>query len=88
MPEYKPPPEEEANELAARADAKFAEGEDANNYSDTYTASTVFFASALFFAAVSERFEYIRARLSLLGIACIGLIAGVAVALTQPVTSG
>ena len=88
MPEYQPAQDQEARELTARAEAKFNEGEDANTYSDTYTASTLFFASALFFAAISERFEYRRARISLLAFAGVGLIAGVAVALTQPITSG
>jgi hypothetical protein len=88
MAEYQPPQDQEADDLTARAETKFAEGEDANTYSDVYTASTLFFASALFFAAISERFEYRRARLSLLAISGVGLIAGVAVALTQPITSG
>jgi hypothetical protein len=88
MPEYQPAQEQEARDLTARAEAKFAEGEEANTYSDIYTASTLFFASALFFAAISERFEYRRARISLLAFAGVGLIAGVAIALTQPVTSG
>jgi hypothetical protein len=88
MPEYQLAQEQESRDLTARAEAKFAEGEDANNYSDTFTASTLFFASALFFAAISERFEYKRARISLLAFAGVGLIAGVAVAATQPITSG
>ena len=50
--------------------------------------TTLFFASALFFSAISERFEYRRARIALLAFACAGLIAGVAVALTQPITTG
>jgi hypothetical protein len=48
----------------------------------------LFFASALFFAAISERFDYRRAWLSLLACAAIGLIAGSALALSQPITSG
>ncbi len=88
MPEYRLAQEQEASDLTARAEAKFAEGEDANTYSDVYTASTLFFASALFFAAISERFAYRRARIALLAFACAGLIAGVAVALTQPITTG
>jgi hypothetical protein len=88
MPEYQLAPEREARHLTDRADAKFAEGEDANTYSDTYTASTLFFASALFFAAISERFDYRRARVSLLAIASVALVAGFSVALTQPITSG
>lgn len=88
MPEYQPPQQQEADTLTDRAEAKFAGGEAANSYSDTYTASTLFFASALFFAAISERFDYRRARLTLLVFACVGLVAGVVVALTQPVTFG
>ena len=88
MPEYLPPQDEEARELTARAEEKFAAGEDANDYSDTYTASTLFFAAALFFAAISERFDYRRARMVLLGFACAGLIAGIAVIVAQPVTFG
>jgi hypothetical protein len=83
-----PPQEQESAELTARAEAKFAEGETANSYSDIYTASTLFFASALFFAAISERFDYRRARIAMLAFACVGLIAGIAVALTQPITLG
>jgi hypothetical protein len=83
MPEYQPPQEQESAELTAQA-----EGETANTYSDVYTASTLFFASALFFAAISERFAYRRARIALLAFACVGLIAGITVALTQPITLG
>lgn len=88
MSAYQLPQEQEASDLAARADANFAEGEDANGYSDTYTASTLFFASALFFVAISERFEFRRVRVSLLVFAGVGLIAGSVVALTQPITGG
>jgi hypothetical protein len=87
MPEYSLP-QEEANELTARAEQKFQDGEDANTYSDIYTASTLFFAAALFFAAISERFEYRRARLALLGLAGVGLVSGFAIIVTQPVTTG
>lgn len=88
MPEYRIPEDEESSELLARADTRFADGEEANDYSDAYTATTLMFAAALFFAAVSERFEYRRARLSLLAFGAIGLVGGIALALTQPVTSG
>jgi hypothetical protein len=88
MPEYRLADDQESEDLTARAEAKFKEGEDANNYSDTYTAATLFFAAALFFAAISERFSYVRARASLLGFAVVGLIGGTALMLTQPVTSG
>lgn len=88
MPEYQLASQHEANDLAKQGEAKFTEGERANHISDVYTASTLFFAAALFFAAISERFDYQRARFSLLAISCIGLIAGIVVALTQPITWG
>jgi hypothetical protein len=88
VPEYEPAVEVEAQELTAEADAKFAEGQEANTYSDIFTLATVLFAAALFFAAISERFEFVPARVTLLLLATSGLIAGLAVSLSQPVTSG
>jgi hypothetical protein len=88
MPEYQLSQEQEAGELTDRADALFAEGEDANTISDTYTASTLLFASALFFTAISERFEYLRVRTGLLGMGVVGLVAGLALALSRPTTLG
>ncbi len=88
MSEYRLPDDQEAADLTARAEAKFKEGEDANSVSDTYTATTLFFAAALFFAAISERFSYQRARAALLGLAVVGLLVGTSILLTQPVTAG
>jgi hypothetical protein len=88
MPEYQLADDKEAEDLNARAEAKFNEGEDANRYSDTYTATTLFFAAALFFAAISERFSYRRARAALLGMAAVGLVGGTVLMVTQPVTTG
>ena len=88
MPDYRLSDDQQAKDLTDRAEAKFKEGEDANNYSDTYTAATLFFAAALFFAAISERFSYVRARASLLGMAGIGLVGGTVLMVTQPVTTG
>jgi hypothetical protein len=88
MAEYEHPEERESSALMARADAKFADGEEANDYSDAYTATTLLFAAALFFAAISERFEYRRVRIALLAFGAVILVVGVGFALTQPVTSG
>ena len=88
MPEYQLSQDAEADRLEARADELFQVGEDANTISDIYTLTTLLFAAALFFAAISERFDYRRARIALLAFACVGLIAGIAVALTQPITLG
>ncbi len=88
MPEYQLAPDQEAEALELRADAFFADGQDANTYSDVYTLSTLLFAMVLFFAAISERFEVLPVRLTLLAIAAIGLVVGLVIALGQPITSG
>jgi hypothetical protein len=88
MPEYQLAADREAAELEERADTLFAEGELANDYSDTYTLATLLFAIVLFFAAISERFDYIRMRVILLSIAGVALISGIVVAFNQPITGG
>ena len=88
LPEYQLQADEEAVALELRADTLFEEGEIANTDSDEYTLATLLFAVVLFFAAISERFEYIRMRVILLALAAAGLIAGVAVAFGQPITTG
>lgn len=88
MPEYQLAADQKAAELEDRADTLFREGELANDYSDTYTLATLLFAIVLFFAAISERFEYIRMRVILLSIAAVALISGVVVAFDQPITGG
>ena len=88
MPEYQLAADQEAAGLEERADTLFREGELANDYSDTYTLATLLFAIVLFFAAISERFEYIRMRVILLSIAGVALISGIVVAFNQPITGG
>jgi hypothetical protein len=88
MPEYTIAQDANAEELEAKADKLFADGELANTYSDTYTLTTLLFAAVLFFAAVADRFRSARARVSLLVLAVIGLIAGISVAAGQPITAG
>ncbi len=88
VPEYQLAADQEAAELEERADLLFAEGELANDYSDTYTLATLLFAIVLFFAAISERFEYIRMRVVLLSIAGLALVSGIVVAFNQPITGG
>lgn len=88
MDEYVPEPDVEAAELNARADQRFASGEDANNYSDAFTLATLLFAMVLFFAAISERFEHVPSRIVLLGFGGLALVVGTIVTATQPVTSG
>jgi len=88
VPEYQLAADQNADELEAHANELFTDGENANTYSDVYTLTTLLFAVTLFFGAIAERFEYVRARIVLLLIAGIGLVAGVAVAFGQPITTG
>jgi hypothetical protein len=88
LPEYRLAADAEAQQLKDEAHDTFEDGESANDTSDTYVATTLFFAAVLFFAAISERFSFLPARLALLTLAGVGLVVGVAVVATQPVTSG
>ncbi|MEO8108195.1 MAG: hypothetical protein ABI720_12860, partial [Actinomycetes bacterium] len=78
MPEYQLPLDQEADDLVAQAEALFASGEDANSVSDVFTLGTLLFAASLFFAAISERFEVVGPRTTLVAISAIALLSGVA----------
>jgi hypothetical protein len=88
MSEYQLAQDAEAERLENRADELFAAGEEANTISDIYTLTTLLFAAVLFFAAISERFEYFMAQVVLLAIAGIGLLVGIGIAVGQPITTG
>lgn len=88
MPEYQLEHDAGAERLEARADELFAAGEEANTISDIYTLTTLLFAAVLFFAAISERFEYLGAQIALLTMAGIGLLVGIGIAGAQPITAG
>ncbi len=88
MEEYQLPQDAAADRLEAEAEDLLAAGETANTISDAYTLTTLLFAAVLFFAAISERFDYFRARVALLSLAGIGLVAGLGVAFGQPITGG
>lgn len=86
--EYSLASEQEGKDLEAQAHATFEAGEEANHHSDRYVLTTLFFASALFFSAISERFSVPSLRATLLGIAALGVVAGLAITVTLPVTGG
>ena len=88
MPQYHLAAEERATALNEASDERFQSGESANSASDTYIATTLFFASVLFFGAISERFEFRLARIALLVLAALCLTAGVVIAFSQRVTWG
>lgn len=88
MEEYRLPEDLRADGLNDRADGLFQHGQEANDHSDTYTLTTVLFAAALFFAAISERFDYVRVRLFLLAIALVGFLGGLVIVAGLPVSTG
>jgi hypothetical protein len=88
MDEYVLDEDVESRDLTARAEAEFAEGEEANDTSDIYTLATLILAAALFFTAISERFSYVPARVTLLAMGLLALVGGVVISVGQPVTSG
>ena len=65
MPEYVLPQMQEADRLAAQADALFQTGQDANQTSDDYVLNTVFLAAVLFFTAFAPRIRWFPARFAL-----------------------
>ena len=88
MSEYQLESEAESQELLAEAESTFATGEESNTISDVFTLGTLLFAASLFFAAISERFEVVGPRATLVGISAIALVVGVIVVVSQPVTTG
>ncbi|RJQ53178.1 MAG: hypothetical protein C4521_07865 [Actinobacteria bacterium] len=68
----------------SRATRNFVAAKDANQNTDDYILATVFFATALFFAGISSRFEAVRVRTAILVMAGLGLAIGLARAITLP----
>lgn len=82
---YVAPGEEEAAELAARADERFQAALDNNQRGDNYSLLTVLFALVLFLAAMSQRDITRWVSRTLLGLAVVAGIVGVVILLTFPV---
>lgn len=67
----------ESERLRSEAESKFQKATDANQTGDDYILATVMFASVLFFAGISNKFERVRIQGALVAIAAIMLILGV-----------
>lgn len=85
VPEYVPPGTREAEKLSERADAKFSAALASNQRGDDYTLLTVLFALVLFLTAMSQRDLTSWVRTTLLALAIVVAVGGVAVMLTFPV---
>lgn len=85
MEEYVPPGTVEAEELSARADAKFDEALANNQRGDDYSLLTVLFALVLFFAAISQHQSREWRRRVFLALSGVIVIVGIATLLTFPI---
>jgi hypothetical protein len=77
MPQYVLADSQRATDLETQASALFDSGNDANEYGDQYVLNTVFLASALFLAGISERFSWRILRAVVLTLAASLLLLGV-----------
>jgi hypothetical protein len=75
---------EKSNRLEAEAALRITQAREANQNSDDYILATVFFATVLFFAGISSKFEASQVRSAILVMAGISLAIGFARALTLP----
>ncbi|MDE0545268.1 hypothetical protein [Microbacterium sp. C7(2022)] len=82
---YVPPGQVESEELAAKADAKFEEALENNQRGDNYSLLTVLFALVLFLTAMSQRDVRTWIGRTLLGLAVVVDIVGIAILLTFPI---
>lgn len=85
VPEYKLAEREREKRLTVRADALAAEARDANQTGDNYVLTTVLFASVLFFAGISSKFESLRNHSIMIIMAVVLLIAGMTIVATYPI---
>lgn len=84
MPEYQLEAAARTGALMAEADGLFEQGERASALGDSFVLNTVILAVALFFAAMSERFQAQSVRFLNLGLAIAILILGVLRILSLP----
>lgn len=83
--EYVPPGTVTAEELNTRADEKFAEALVNNQRGDNYSLLTVMFALVLFLTAMSQRDVKTWIGRTLLGLAGVVAIVGIAILFTFPI---
>jgi hypothetical protein len=67
----------ESERLRAEAEANFEKATDANQTGDDYILATVMFASVLFFAGISNKFERLRIQGALVALGFAMLVAGI-----------
>lgn len=85
---YVAPETEQSVAMERRAEATFADGRKANQYSDNYVLTGVVFALALFFAGVASRFGHPRNAVRTVYAASALLALGCLLLLVQPKSIG
>ena len=71
VPEYHLANAAKADALESLGDRRFEEGKEATDHTDAYVLTTVFFASVLFFAGISTRFDWLNLRIVVLILATV-----------------
>jgi hypothetical protein len=84
VPEYVIADAEESERLEELGDLRFEQGKEATENADKYVFSTVFFAAVLFFSGISLRFQWVRLRIVMLGLAVVFLTYGLVQLATMP----
>ena len=77
--------EQESDRLETLADVRFEQGKEATENADRYVFATVFFAAVLFFSGISLRFDWVRLRVVMLGLAGVFLVYRLITLATMPV---
>jgi len=75
---------EAADRLSDRAGRLFDEGRDANQTSDNYILSTIFFAAVLFFAGLATKFRSDRVAMGALAFGTLVFLSGLVRLMTLP----
>ena len=71
--------------MEAEAAALLVKGDEANDLGDKYVLNTVFLAAVMFSAAVAQDFDWLAARLALLGVGFLMLIVELVNLIRYPV---
>lgn len=85
LPQYQVSKAQEADQLEADAEAKFAEGTEANETSDNYILNTVILASVLFLGGIASRFKAMSARWVIIIFSLVILAYGLFNIFTYPI---
>lgn len=83
--EYRLAEDERAARLTTKADALSETARDANQRGDNYVLTTVLFAAVLFFAGISTKFVAIRNHTTMIVLAVLLLLAGMAILASYPI---